>query len=84
MIRKSDVLVRYGGDEFLLYIDSNEPEKVIERVKLTSVVEFSYGIVSLQEYSSLEEAIQSADLKMYESKKMNKADKKIIYPNLSS
>lgn len=84
MIRKSDVFIRYGGDEFLLCIDSNEPEKVIERVKLTSVVEFSYGIVSLQEYSSLEEAIQSADLKMYESKKMNKADKKIIYQNLSS
>ncbi|KAF2962256.1 GGDEF domain-containing protein [Fervidobacterium sp. 2310opik-2] len=84
MIRKSDVLVRYGGDEFLLYIDSNEPEKVIERVKLTSIVEFSYGIVSLQNYNSLEEAIQSADLKMYESKKMNKADKKIIYQNLSS
>ncbi|MFN6991158.1 MAG: GGDEF domain-containing protein [Fervidobacterium sp.] len=67
-IRKNDIFVRYGGDEFLLYIDSKEPENVIRRIKLSNDAEFSYGIVSLHDFDTLEDAIIAADSKMYELK----------------
>jgi len=71
-IRKNDILVRYGGDEFILYIDSSSPENVIKRISQMSEVKFSYGMVNLEEFTTLQEAIQSADMKMYEFKNSSK------------
>ncbi|MEN3041928.1 MAG: GGDEF domain-containing protein [Fervidobacterium sp.] len=71
-IRKNDIFIRYGGDEFLLYIDSEHPDSALKRIIDASNVNFSYGIVNLKEQASLEEAIQNADIKMYEFKNASK------------
>ncbi|MCX7654850.1 MAG: GGDEF domain-containing protein [Fervidobacterium sp.] len=71
-IRKNDIFIRYGGDEFLLYIDSTQPDSVVKRIVEISSVKFSYGIVNLEECSSIDDAIQKADMKMYEFKNTNK------------
>lgn len=78
-IRKNDIFVRYGGDEFLLYIDSKEPENVIKRIKFSTNAEFSYGFVPLRDFDTLENAIIVADSKMYELKNAKRFQ---IYRNI--
>jgi len=71
-MRKNDLLIRYGGDEFLLFVDSAEPEYLIKRIQKKADASFSYGLVDFKECQSLSEAIEKADMRMYENKRKSK------------
>lgn len=82
-LRASDVLIRYGGDEFLIIL-SNTPRKqarnVLERLfrkieesKFNGVeLEVSCGISSFEEANNWKSLFSIADERMYQSKKMDK------------
>lgn len=83
-IRSEDMIIRYGGDEFLIIIRSHtlaEGEHVVTRIseKLTNwpafdfEIDFSYGIIEVESMQSLNKHINEADMKMY----LNKMDKRI-------
>jgi diguanylate cyclase (GGDEF)-like protein len=82
-IRRSDVLCRWGGDEFLalLYCNETQAKRLMQRVisKLEKMnhanrypyeLSISFGLVSIDEYPnlSLEDLIAIADERMYEQK----------------
>lgn len=82
-IRKSDVLCRWGGDEFLVIIRASAEQadmivtKILEQMKQYNQdtdniikLSFSYGIVEIdsQRYCSVEELVGDADRKMYQNK----------------
>jgi diguanylate cyclase (GGDEF)-like protein/PAS domain S-box-containing protein len=86
-IRKSDLLGRYGGDEFLLMLpdaDICEVKQIIaridERLKQTVVissyngitVSYSCGISEIGEDETYESLIERADHAMYEEKRRKK------------
>ena len=68
-MRRNDFLVRYGGDEFLIFIDSAEPEYLIQRIQKNAHASFSYGLVDFKECQDLGEVIEKADMRMYENKR---------------
>jgi len=84
-VREDDLVVRYGGDEFLILLKNTNrevAEKVLERIKnklkeidgFDSPITISGGIEELKDISSIEECLKSADDKMYNVKRMKKVD----------
>ena len=81
-LRQTDVLVRYGGDEFLLLVPHIQPgEHVIQRVREAAAsarvegypeLELSASVGGVCGVHPLTEAIRQADVKMYQ----NKAERK--------
>lgn len=81
-LRQTDVLVRYGGDEFLLLVPHIRPgEHVIQRVREAAAsarvegypeLELSASVGGVCDVHPLTEAIRQADEKMYQ----NKAERK--------
>jgi diguanylate cyclase (GGDEF)-like protein len=87
-MRKSDILARYGGDEFIGICFSSDFEKLNERFKSVESqffkdkwnidgveipLGFSFGIAQFpQEAKNLGEMIKCADSKLYEQKKLKK------------
>ena len=81
-LRQTDVLVRYGGDEFLLLVPHIRPgEHVIQRVREAATsarvegypeLELSASVGGVCGVHPLTEAIRQADAKMYQ----NKAERK--------
>lgn len=81
-LRQTDVLVRYGGDEFLLLVPHIRPgEQVIQRVREAAAsarvegypeLELSASVGGVCGVHPLTEAIRQADAKMYQ----NKAERK--------
>ncbi len=70
--RERDKVIRIGGDEFILILSSADLEtvtQVIERVKLYSTVEFSYGFAIFSKGVSPSDMLKEADKMMYENKK---------------
>lgn len=83
-LRNTDVLARWGGDEFILLLPNIPIEGAValaERIR-TQVegypfvkdhpVTCSFGVVEMQEDSSLESMIQAADDLLYTSKRQGK------------
>ncbi len=83
MLRKDDVVARWGGEEFLLVLPSTdlvEARAVVERLRERvarstrwaaypfSRVTFSAGLTSLRAGQTLEQALQCADFALYEAK----------------
>lgn len=84
-IRRSDVLARYGGDEFVLVlsgIDSEGARSLLARIEDRLIVpvhgsdfipiRFSYGMSILCNDDDLKESLERADREMYESKRAKK------------
>lgn len=82
-IRESDVLARYGGDEFVLLMPGTElqqAEKIMQRIEdavTTSVylenikISFSNGVVVFpSDGDSLDKLLTAADTRMYEKKEI--------------
>ncbi|SMY34771.1 GGDEF domain-containing protein [Photobacterium andalusiense] len=82
MLRDSDVVVRFGGDEFIILLNSHVMTTVQQRiVQLRKEIEdyftqkemrlsFSYGVASLQ--NGVELALKQADNRMYQEKSFRK------------
>lgn len=83
VVRYEDIVVRFGGDEFLIVLRSHSKEgalSVIKRIKLELAnqkhfefkVDFSYGIAEVPASKELYSHIELADKAMYMDKKSKK------------
>lgn len=79
-IRNDDLIIRYGGDEFLLILRNDFQNNGLETVariekKLSEEqnfefpIEFSYGISHIESMKQINVHIKEADIKMYNCKK---------------
>ena len=77
--RKEDILFRFGGDEFLLFLSNGNPQaadQIMTRIKeqiknldiLPNPISISYGISQYSDTNKLEFSINHADKLMYENK----------------
>lgn len=89
-IRESDMLVRYGGDEFMLVMPetNGESKSVVERIRIkierwnreTELIDFPLRIAMGHSHwlpdheGDIEDALVEADKKMYKNKKETKKD----------
>ncbi len=77
-IRTNDLIIRYGGDEFLIFFNETSIEKakkIMERLlKLTEKngIRFSAGIVKVSGKRSIEDSIKIADELLYKVKRERK------------
>ena len=87
-IRENDLLIRIGGDEFLICfvnigIDQVETTwlRILEKIKLANegdkpyIISLSHGIAGINksERTMLDEMIKEADIKMYDEKRSIKS-----------
>jgi len=86
--RKYDVVVRYGGDEFIIFLEENKYDadsikslldsmvKRIEKRLLQFQISASYGCaVAPKEAQTLKELLYLADERMYQQKRARKAQR---------
>ena len=84
-LRQNDLIIRYGGDEFVLVLNhlprnqsgSEEVERILKRIQvqyaaihIDLVLGFSYGISMLE--NGLEQTLAAADKRMYRMKEQKK------------
>lgn len=80
-IRREDMIIRYGGDEFVIILNNRSlsaantiMERISEKLKnkeeFEFEIEFSYGIELMSNRNEIYNAIKIADNKMYTTKKM--------------
>jgi len=84
MLRSEDVIIRYGGDEFLVILTScseSEADHIFSRINhalradepFDFPLSISYGIENLTKVELMDEVIHAADEKMYALKMKNRA-----------
>ncbi len=75
-LRSEDIVLRYGGDEFVLILKGaslSEAERVVKRLQKSAQeisLRFSAGVAKVR--NSIEEAMKIADKLMYKAKKTKK------------
>ncbi len=78
-IRSNDFIIRYGGDEFIILLESASKEiakKTMERINqrlemsdlLNFEICFSYGVGKLNNINEFNDVLKEIDLKMYKMK----------------
>ncbi len=84
VLRKSDIMARWGGEEFMVLLPQthleqamNAAEKIRQRVEHTEIdpighVTISVGVAEILEHESLENLYTRADQALYQSKKDGK------------
>ncbi|GGO72632.1 GGDEF domain-containing protein [Bowmanella pacifica] len=87
IVRAEDVLVRFGGEEFLILIPNthiDEAMQVAERMRASvaaivpedtpvcRALSMSIGVSAVKDFDDLEHAIQRADKAMYQAKRQGK------------
>lgn len=91
-VRKSDMIIRYGGEEFLIILlNANQAETVADKIRKTLVTKefrvggevfhqtISLGISAYPEDSTdFEECISYADIALYQAKEQGR-DRAVVY-----
>ena len=88
-IRENDLLIRLGGDEFLICFVNAGTDKaettwrrVVDKIETANgenkpyIISLSHGIAEIKKSDRimLDEAIREADIKMYEEKRLIKSE----------
>ena len=91
LIRKSDIVCRYGGDEFVIIFKNCDTIDVISRINeiknnllvqdVIPPITMSFGITEYEKNKTLSQAINEADIALYNSKRKGK-NKLSCYNNL--
>ncbi|HTT95842.1 MAG TPA: GGDEF domain-containing protein [Solirubrobacterales bacterium] len=71
-LRGSEVLARFGGDEFALALVGTEragAEDALRRLRLSSLADWSVGLVEWERGESLDRAMARADAELYRAKR---------------
>jgi len=84
-IRGSDVLTRFGGDEFAVLLPDAEPSRAAEalerlRAATPEEVHFSAGLAPWREGDDGDELVSRADAALYEAKRLGKGRTVIAEP----
>ncbi len=80
-IRDMDILVRWGGDEFILLLQGVGLEmarEIMRRVKSSVQVPFSYGMSFMNREKSFEEAFRESDSALYSRKREKEECEEIL------
>ncbi len=80
-IRDMDILVRWGGDEFILLLQGADGEKaldIIKRVESSTKIPFSYGISFVSRDKSFDEAVKEADEMLYRKKRSKSECEEVV------
>ena len=75
-LRGSEVLARFGGDEFALALVGTEragAEDALRRLRLASTADWSVGVVEWRTGESLDRAMARADEELYRAKRDSRA-----------
>jgi diguanylate cyclase (GGDEF)-like protein len=74
-LRESDILVRFGGDEFVAVLPDCTPElaeEVLRRVRRSTAISCSAGLAWWQAGDTPADVLQRADAHLYEAKRSNR------------
>ncbi|MBB6063194.1 diguanylate cyclase (GGDEF)-like protein [Thermosipho japonicus] len=73
LIRKGDFIIRWGGDEFVLFLNTIDAKSVINRLESLIRTKFSWGVSIIPEgFNDILEAVEYADKLMYKQKFLKK------------
>lgn len=82
--RKSDILIRWGGEEFLYIIPVKEKKSIFDTVEkfrknlesskfsMVDNITCSFGVTICEDYHEINEAMKRADIALYDSKRNGK------------
>jgi len=80
-LRGSEVLARFGGDEFALVMAGAAPDgadEALARLRRASAAEWSVGLVEWERCESLDRALARADAELYRAKRARRGCEDVV------